>query len=105
MATVSNVGCDAVTSVRGVVSDEAQKPVPSALVRLVRIETGNAVESQTDVDGSFVVTIIHGLFPGRFTVTVSKQGFVTFSAEVRPNTIQKLKVVLVRAEDAKQRER
>jgi hypothetical protein len=66
-------------------------------VRLIRIETGDVEESQTDQDGSFVVTIIHGLFPGRFKLIVSKQGFATFSEEVRPNTIQKLKVILVTA--------
>ena len=105
MATAGTVGSDAVTSVRRVVSDEEQRPLSDALVRLVRIETGNVAESQTDVGGSFVVTIIHGLFPGRFMLTVSKQGFATFSEEVRPNTIQKRKVILVRAEAAKQDER
>jgi hypothetical protein len=101
IATTS-AGCDAATSARGIVFDEEQKPIASSSVRLVRLETGEVDEHQTDVNGHFVVTIIHGLLPGRFTLTVSKQGYATFSQEIQPKIHHVLKVVLARTKEVNQ---
>src|SRR5438128_5904799 len=79
---VSTAGCDAVTSVHGVVVDEGQRPVSGALVRLVRVQTGQTEESNTRENGSYLVTIIHGPFAGRFTLTISKQGYATYHQEI-----------------------
>ena len=97
----STVGCDKVTSVQGVVFDNDQKPMPSAVVSLVRLATGRAAEDTTNRNGSFFVTIIHGSFAGRFKITVSKPGYATYRQDVEANTRQKLKVVLAKADHAK----
>src|SRR5437667_12386076 len=88
IALASTVGCDKVTSVQGVVFDDDQEPMPSAVVSLVRLATGRAAEDTTNRNGSFFVTIIHGSFAGRFTITVSKSGYATYRQELAPTTCQ-----------------
>ena len=99
IATTSMVGCDAFTSVSGTVFDEEHKPVAGALVRLVRLETGKVEDYQTDLDGKFLVSMSHWLPAGRFTLTVSKQGYAVFSQEIQPKMHHVLKVALSRARD------
>src|SRR5216684_3207121 len=64
------VGCDKFTTVHGVVVDDDQTPIEGAVARLVRLDTGKAAEDVSNPHGSFVASISHGSFAGRFTITV-----------------------------------
>jgi hypothetical protein len=96
MALTGTVACDKHTAVHGVVSDNEHKPLSGALVRLLRQETGDTTEMPTDQQGFFVVSMVHGAFPGRFVLTISKQGYANYGQEVEPSTTRHVKVVLTR---------
>lgn len=76
------VGCDALTSVRGIVTGRDGHPVAGASVRLVALKTDKAKEMKTAEDGSFSLEVIHGAFAGRFQLVVSKEGYSTFSRDI-----------------------
>ena len=97
LAMVAVLGaCDARTAVWGIVSDDNGKPLPRASVRLVAEKNGKVAECNSGRDGSFLVGMTHGPFAGRFTLLVSKPGFLTFRAGVKANTRGQLRVLLNR---------
>ena len=61
----------------GKVIDPTGSPVPEAAVKVVAVETNTAAETITNAVGEYVVPY---LAAGRYTVTVSRQGFVTARA-------------------------
>lgn len=88
------VGCDAGTSVRGIVSETNGRPVAGASVRLLAVKNGKMAEMNSEADGSFHVTMLHGPFPGEFQLLVSKPGYLTFKRDIQAKTRQQLDVVL-----------
>jgi hypothetical protein len=58
--------------VSGQITDAAGRSVPKAEVRIVNLATGVASRTTTNDEGIYSVT---GLIPGRYRVTVQKQGF------------------------------
>ena len=95
------LSCDVFTSARGVVEDDENRPVSGATVRLVSLDTGRTAEMSTDERGSFLVEMAHGLPAGRFAVTVSRQGYVTYRKEFWAKEDPGLKIILARGKDAK----
>jgi hypothetical protein len=59
-------------SIVGRVTDASEGSVPGAKVTAVNLETGISYGSITAEDGNYAV---HGLPPGKYTVTVQKDGF------------------------------
>jgi hypothetical protein len=93
-ATVS-LACDGRTSVRGGVYDSQKKPIGNAEVQLTAVKSQRVATSQSEEDGSFVVGITHGFSAGRFLLTVSRPGYVTYRAEIAGNTRETMDVTLV----------
>src|SRR5882724_5214720 len=98
---LGTLGCDIFTSARGVVRDEEYRPVSGATVRLVKLNTGKTAEMTTGEDGWFQVTIAHGLPVGRFALTVSRRGYVTYRKEVWAREDVGVKIVLARDKDTR----
>ncbi|MCA1573569.1 MAG: TonB-dependent receptor [Acidobacteria bacterium] len=65
-------------TIQGTVLDANGAAVPSASVEVKNVETNFSRNLTTDEDGRFVAL---SLPPGRYTVTVSKQGFATLVVE------------------------
>ncbi len=70
--------------VQGTVSDEAGAVVPGATIEAKNLETNEVKTLSTDEGGRFVFL---QLTPGRYTVTISKQGFATLVQEAFPLTV------------------
>jgi uncharacterized membrane protein len=74
-------------SLVGNVTDASSGGVPGATVKVTQTETNETREIQTNDAGSYTLST---LTAGPYTVTISKQGFRTFTAEniqVRLNTV------------------
>ena len=91
------VGCDALTSAKGIVSGRDGHPVAGASVRLVALKSGKAKEMKTAEDGAFSLEIIHGAFAGRFQLVVSKPGYSTFSRNIPAKSREEITVMLERS--------
>ena len=59
-------------AVQGVVMDPTGAMVPDATVTVINTETNSSRTAATSVEGVFSVT---GLSPGRYKITVDKEGF------------------------------
>src|SRR5918911_2118265 len=70
--------------VQGTVEDEKGAVVPGASVEVKNLETNLVKNLQTDESGRFVFL---QLPPGRYTLTVAKQGFATLVQEEFPLTV------------------
>lgn len=93
------IGCDALTSVRGIVSSPDGRPVAGALVRLVAVKSGKAKQMKTVEDGSFSLDIVHGAFAGHFQLVVSKPGYSTFSRDLPAKSRAEINVTLARQQN------
>jgi hypothetical protein len=71
-------------TVQGTVEDEQGAVVPGATVEVKNVETNLSKTLTTDDSGRFVFL---QLPPGRYTLTVSKQGFATLAQEPFPLTV------------------
>jgi len=98
LATVLLMGCDAITSVRGVVRDQNGQPLAEASVKLLATRSGRTAQRSTAADGFFSVEIIHGVLPGPFRLEISKNGYVTFTQDIKAKSRQEITVVLARDE-------
>ena len=97
LALVTLVGCDALTSVKGIVSGRDGHPVAGASVRLIALKSGKAKEMKTAEDGAFSLEMIHGAFAGRFQLVVSKEGYSTFSRDIPAKSREEITVMLDRS--------
>jgi hypothetical protein len=61
-------------SVSGLVADATKAPVPGAIIKAVKEDTGVARETETNTTGNFTISALE---PGTYTVTVTKEGFQT----------------------------
>lgn len=68
-------GQTSMARITGVVMDPEQAVIPGANVLVRNEETGVEVRTQTNEAGVFVVP---NLPPGRYTITVSSEGFRTY---------------------------
>lgn len=64
-------------SIVGNVSDETNAIVPRAIVKIVHLESNQAREFETTEAGSYIFSSVPA---GTYVVTVTKEGFQTFSA-------------------------
>jgi hypothetical protein len=71
-------------TIQGTVTDEAGAVVPGATVEVKNLETNLVRTLTTDEDGRFVALQMP---PGRYTVTITKQGFATVVQESFPLTV------------------
>jgi outer membrane receptor protein involved in Fe transport len=71
-------------TIQGVVSDQAGAVVPGATVEAKNLGTNFTKTATTDSEGRFVLL---QLPPGRYTVTVSQQGFATLTQEDFPVSV------------------
>ena len=65
-------------TVQGTVTDEKEAVIPGAVVEVRNVATNQARTFTTDDDGRFSFLQLQ---PGRYTLTVSKQGFATLAQE------------------------
>jgi hypothetical protein len=65
-------------TILGLVSDPSQSAIPNAVVKAVREGTNVSKETATNASGLYTLV---GLEPGRYTVTVTAQGFTTVRRE------------------------
>lgn len=82
------------TQVNGAVVDESGGVVPGAKVTAVNDATRFTTGTQSNADGSFVLS---GLPPGTYTVTVVKDGFQTFKTSdlvLHPATVATVNATL-----------
>jgi hypothetical protein len=99
LVTILLMGCDAATSVRGIVRDRSGQPIAGASVKLVRMRTGETIQQITGADGSFSEQIIHGFLPGPFRLEVSKSGYETFTQDVKAMSRREITVELAGDKD------
>ncbi len=71
-------------TIQGIVADEKGGLVPDALVEVKNQETNLTRNQKTDTEGRFVFL---QLPPGRYTLTVTKEGFATLVVESFPLTV------------------
>lgn len=71
-------------SIQGVITDQAGAVVPGASVEAKNLATNFSKTVSTDSEGRYVIL---QLPPGRYTVTVSQQGFTTLTQEDFPLTV------------------
>lgn len=71
-------------TVKGIVVDTDQRPIPGASVRVGRVGESGSREGTTDRDGAFSIS---GCRPGNNMVTATAEGFgpATLEAELSPN--------------------
>jgi len=86
----------------GKVFDIDKKPIPKAEVQLRHQDRGQIFSSKTNKNGEF---FFNYLPPGKYALRVEKEGYIRFTGEfeLRPNTIQKLEVILDREETLEQK--
>jgi len=65
-----------VVALNGTVTDSSGANVPQAAITVVNEQRLTETHTQTNSDGSYVVS---GLQPGRYTLTIVKNGFQTFT--------------------------
>jgi hypothetical protein len=85
-------------TLRGIVSDPADAPIPSALVELSNPVTGFSRQTQTQPNGAFA---INNIPPNRYRLRVSLSGFEQYSASIEIRTAVPIDL-LVRLEIARQ---
>jgi carboxypeptidase family protein len=88
------MGCDAFTSVQGVVRGPDNVPLEGAEVRLLATRSGKAKQRVTGSDGSFSVEMVHGVFSGPFRLEVRKIGYVIFTKDIEAKSQQQITVTL-----------
>lgn len=91
---VGLVACDSITRVQGTVVDQDGNPISGAVVRLTLVATGRSRQMTTERDGKFSVELIHGAFPGRFDLVVSKSGYEDDHKEIQAKTTQTVRLTL-----------
>lgn len=82
------------TQVNGSVTDSSGAAVPGATIIATNNDTKVAATTQSNTDGTYVLT---GLAAGTYTLTVTKQGFETFSASdlvLHPATVSTVNATL-----------
>jgi hypothetical protein len=89
------LNCDAFTSVQGEVRDGEGHPLVGASVMLVATKSGKTSNRTTGADGTFSVTRSHGILSGSFRLEVSKNGYVTFTKEIRAKSQEQIIVTLL----------
>lgn len=81
-------------TITGTVTDSSSAIVPGASVKMLNQNTGVITATQSNADGSFVAP---GLPVGIYTVTITKQGFKTYSEtgiQLHPGTVTTVSPVL-----------
>jgi len=80
LALASTASAQQITSgtIQGTVTDPSAALVPEAAVEARNLDTNLTRKLSTDADGRFVFLLLP---PGRYTVTVTKQGFATLIQE------------------------
>jgi len=80
LALAGTAGAQQITSgtIQGTVTDPSGAVVPEAGVEAKNLDTNLTRKLSTDADGRFVFLLLP---PGRYTVTVTKQGFATLIQE------------------------
>src|SRR5262245_40435779 len=76
-------------TVGGHVTDSATAPVPETAVKLENLNTGVALTTQSDREGSYVFPLVA---PGTYRVTVEKTGFQKFAVQFDLNVNQAARV-------------
>src|SRR5215469_7540964 len=80
----------ATSRVTGMVQDPGGAVVPNAVVNLTNQATNVSVETRTTSSGTYV---FDGIVPGVYTITITAQGFSTFSSQGNVLTIAQPMVV------------
>src|SRR5260370_1898652 len=81
-------------TITGTVTDASGAVVPQATVEIINEGTGVRTSTQTNSDGSFAMP---GLVVGNYTVTISKQGFQTYTEKgitLHPATVTTVNAVV-----------
>lgn len=89
------IACDKYTGIRGTIHDESGRPVSGADVDLSASNSHLHSRRTSEPDGRIVVGGTHGMGPGDFSLTVTKDGFKPLRATV-PEGISHVEIVLVR---------
>lgn len=77
------------SSVRGVVTDPSNAPVPAATVAIKNVDTGISSSTACDNGGNYIFT---SLPPGEYSLEIKASGFRAFSVHVSLQTAQTLDV-------------
>src|SRR5215467_5007904 len=67
-------------TVTGLVTDEQGAIVPAADIRLVDVDTGSALSTQSNETGRYVIVNVP---PGTYVITISKQGFAVYKVSAQ----------------------
>src|SRR5215213_2407880 len=78
-------------TIQGTVVDANSAAVPDANVEIKNLDTNISRSFTTDDEGRFKALLLH---PGKYSVTVTKQGFGTPSAEVELTVGQTLPITI-----------
>lgn len=76
-------------SVRGVVTDPSDAPVPNAAVTIKNVDTGVSSSTKSDNSGNYIFT---SLAPGNYSISVDTSGFRPFQVNATVQTAQTLDV-------------
>lgn len=77
------------SSVRGVITDPSEAPVPNATVTIKNVNTGISATAKSDNNGNYIFT---SLAPGDYTVNVEATGFRGLQVNATVQTAQTLDV-------------